>query len=130
MFEGKKYADCLFFCHLALEKTLKSAVVQKFIICSPFFMLEKTLKSAVVQKTREVAPYIHDLRRLTELAGISLGTKKERVLDEISAFNIAGRYPEEKLDFYKSYNKKAIAERYLQTTNDLILWLKKKLIKK
>ncbi|PIU75173.1 MAG: hypothetical protein COS76_02160 [Candidatus Portnoybacteria bacterium CG06_land_8_20_14_3_00_39_12] len=28
MFQGKKYADCLFFCHLTIEKILKGLVVR------------------------------------------------------------------------------------------------------
>ncbi|MDD4990009.1 MAG: HEPN domain-containing protein [Candidatus Pacebacteria bacterium] len=109
LFKGRKYADCLFFCHLTLEKLLKAVVVRK---------------------TKTTAPYIHDLRRLAELADIPLKTEQGEILDEISIFNVAGRYPEEKLDFYKSYNQKPIAEKYLKITSDLILWLKKKSVKK
>ena len=29
LFNGKKYADCLFFCHLAIEKALKGLVVKE-----------------------------------------------------------------------------------------------------
>ncbi|MDP2951681.1 MAG: HEPN domain-containing protein [bacterium] len=109
LLQGKKYADCLFFCHLTLEKLLKVAVVKK---------------------TKETAPYIHDLRRLAELAGLKLEAERGKILDEISIFNIAGRYPEEKIDFYKSYNQKLIAEKYSEITSDLILWLKKESVKK
>ncbi|TSC52377.1 MAG: hypothetical protein CEO40_251, partial [Parcubacteria group bacterium LiPW_72] len=29
LFKGEKYADCLFFCHLAIEKILKGLVVKE-----------------------------------------------------------------------------------------------------
>ncbi|MCK4745253.1 HEPN domain-containing protein [Candidatus Parcubacteria bacterium] len=43
LYEGKKYSDCLFFCHL---------------------MLEKILKGLVVKQTKTHAPYIHELDTL------------------------------------------------------------------
>ncbi len=41
----KRYSYALFFCHLALEKILKSIIVQK---------------------TKEAAPYSHDLAKLSD----------------------------------------------------------------
>jgi len=48
----------------------------------------------------------------------------------IFTFNIAGRYADAKFEFYKKYNKKEYAQKYLKITKDLLLWLKKEFHKK
>jgi HEPN domain-containing protein len=109
LFETKLYPQSLFFCHLSLEKILKALIIKR---------------------ARKFPPFIHDLRRLAEVAKIDLTGEKEKILDEISIFNILGRYPEEKFEFYRKYNKKEIATKYLKITKDLFLWLKKEFQKK
>ena len=51
LFKNGSYPQCLFFCHLSVEKLLKALVVKE---------------------TKEPASYIHDLRRLSEIAKIEL----------------------------------------------------------
>jgi HEPN domain-containing protein len=63
----------LFFAHLALEKILKA------IVC---------------KKSEDLAPRLHNLSRLAELAALTLNTEKLEVLAEMNAFHIEGRYPE------------------------------------
>lgn len=109
LFKSKYYPQCLFFCHLSLEKLLKAIVVKS---------------------TEDYPPYIHDLRRLAEIAKLKLNTEQKQVLDKISTFNIAGRYADEKFEFYKRYNKRESAQKYLKITQSLFLWLKKELQKK
>ena len=109
LFEKRLYPQCLFFCHLTLEKLLKALVIEK---------------------TQKFAPFIHDLKRLAEIAKIDLNKQQQNDLEKIFTFNIAGRYPEEKLEFYKKYNKKEITEKYFTITKGLILWLKKSFLKK
>lgn len=104
LFKFKYYPQCLFFCHLSLEKLLKAMVIRK---------------------TKNHPPYIHDLRRLSEIAGIELNNFQKQTLDKISTFNIAGRYASDKFEFYKKYNKKEFVEKYLSITEKLFLWLKK-----
>lgn len=72
------YPQCLFFCHLSLEKLLKAIIVKK---------------------TKNYSPYIHDLRRLAEIVGLEITLEQKKTLDKISAFNIAGRYADEKFEF-------------------------------
>ncbi|MDP2910109.1 MAG: HEPN domain-containing protein [bacterium] len=105
LFKLGRFPQCLFFCHLTIEKLLKSVVV-------------KIIK--------DYPPYTHDLRKLAEIANIELTVKREHILDKISTFNIAGRYADAKLKFYQEYNKKELAEKYLKITHELILWLKEK----
>lgn len=89
LFESKKYHHSLFFLHLSLEKILKALFV---------FLKEKS-------------PFpIHDLPRLAEKCELKLNEKQKLQLVEISTFNVAARYDDYKLKFYKkatlSYTEK------------------------
>jgi HEPN domain-containing protein len=70
---GNRTRHGLFFAHLALEKVLKAHVCRQ---------------------TRDLAPWIHNLVRLAELADISLRPEQIDVLAEMNAFNLESRYPE------------------------------------
>ena len=109
LFKKGFYPQSLFFCHLSIEKMLKA-----------LFM----------KKTKKFAPFVHDLRRLAELAGLNLTREQQRALDKIFTFNIAGRYSEERFEFYQKYNNKAVAAEYLEITKNLLSWLKKEFQKK
>ena len=109
LFEKRLYPQCLFFCHLSLEKLLKALVVKT---------------------TKNHPPFIHDLQRLAEIAKLDLTKERKKNLDKIFTFNIAGRYANEKIEFYKKHNKREHAKKYLQITKDLSLWLKKEFQKK
>ncbi|MBU4125485.1 HEPN domain-containing protein [Patescibacteria group bacterium] len=103
LFELKHYDSCLFFCHLTIEKMLKGLVVQK---------------------TKNLAPYIHHLEKLAELAELKITDEQRKNLRIITRFNVSGRYDDAKHNFYKIVNK-LYAEKYLKISKDLILWLKK-----
>lgn len=102
LYAKKHYPQCLFFCHLAVEKLLKALVVQR---------------------TGESAPFMHDLRQLAARAGLKVDADRTRILEEIFTFNIVGRYADAKLSFYRKYNRKVYAERYLTVTKDILVWL-------
>lgn len=108
LFKTKHYDACLFFCHLTLEKLLKGLFV-KF--------------------NNDSAPYIHDLAKLGNLAGLNLTDEQITNLRIISQFNIAGRYDNFKQEFYKQCTKD-YTEKYLSITNHFYLWLKEKFQKK
>ncbi len=103
LLEKKRFADCLFFCHLTVE-------------C--------LLKAMVAKNTEEQAKPIHHLVRLSEIAGIDLSPEKRELLKEISDFNMETRYPEEKLAFFKKANE-AFTRHFVSKTEDLVVWLKK-----
>ncbi|OGI78647.1 hypothetical protein A3C57_01890 [Candidatus Nomurabacteria bacterium RIFCSPHIGHO2_02_FULL_33_12] len=109
LFKLKHFPQALFFCHLSLEKLLKGLIVKH---------------------TKENPPFSHDLEKLAILTGFEISKKYFNILNEISSFNIAGRYGDEKFEFYKKFNKKDIVEKYLNLTKELILWLKKESQKK
>lgn len=100
---GKRYPECLFFCHL---------------------MIEKILKALVVKYTKTHAPFTHKLVDLAKLAKIHLTEDQVDQLTTITEFNIATRYYEVKFDFYKKCTK-AYTEEYFQISKQLYLWLKK-----
>jgi len=101
---ARKYYDHAVFCaHLALEKLLKSMVVER---------------------AARHAPHSHDLLYLAGLAKIELDTEQQQAFAEINAFNIEGRYQEEKLEFHRRITK-AHAERWLKAIEVLYLWLSK-----
>src|SRR5579872_6505465 len=108
LFKSRDYAYSLFFCHLTLEKLLKSIIVAK---------------------TDKAAPYIHDLVKLAQMANVQLDTQTEDSLKEITSFNIAGRYDDEKQSFYKKCTQ-AYGTKYFNLTSDIRLWLKKNYQKK
>ena len=99
----KHYDGCLFFCHLTLEKALKGLVVQR---------------------TKTPAPHAHDLIKLAHIAQINLSSEQAELFNEISTFNIAGRYQDEKSAFHKKITK-PYCEKWLKTSEKLYLWLKK-----
>ena len=103
LFGLKRYDSCLFFCHLTLEKALKSLVVQN---------------------TKQNSPFIHDLAKLSELTKIKFSEIQIENLKTITTFNIAARYDNEKLNFYKKCNID-FTKKYLIKTKKLYLWLKK-----
>jgi len=73
LLEKKRARQSLFFCQLALEKYLKA------LVCLTI---------------GDIPPRIHNLTRLSELAGLDLSSAERAFLDEMTGFNIEGRYPE------------------------------------
>ncbi len=108
LFQGKRYPECLFFCHL---------------------MIEKILKALVVKTTKTHAPYTHQLVNLAKIAKIDLTEEQIDYLTEITEFNIAARYNAYKFDFYKRCTK-VYTEKYFKISKELYLWLKKQLYQK
>lgn len=103
LWRGKRYDACLFFCHL---------------------ITEKMLKAAAVKKTNEDPPKTHDLVKLSNLATLKLETKQQIMLTDMNTFNIAGRYAEEKIAFYKKATKR-YSEPYYRFAKEFYVWIKK-----
>ena len=103
LFKSKRYSYALFFCHLTLEKLLKSFIVRY---------------------TKKSAPLEHNLVRLADKAGFTLSGAQKDLLSEITTFNIKARYDDYKTNFYKKATK-VYAQKYISETKNLIVWLKK-----
>ena len=56
--------------------------------------LEKILKAHICQQTQDLAPRMHNLVRLSEIATLELTQQQIDILAEMNAFNIEGRYPD------------------------------------
>ena len=80
LFKLKHYLETLFYCHLALERLLKSKVV------------EATQKDPL---------YTHDLVKLAEKAKFKLIDDQVMQLAKINTYNIRTRYQDYKLSLYK-----------------------------
>lgn len=101
LFKSRRYHFALFFCHLALEKSIKA-----------IFLSRK----------KKFAPPVHDLIYLIKKLGISVNKEIILRLTEINTFNIRTRYEDYKREFYKKatydYTKK-----WLKITEELIFFL-------
>lgn len=103
LMRSKRYADALFFCHLALESELKAAVIFK---------------------ARTFPPLTHNLAQLAVLANLELSAKQEEALKEITTFNIKARYDNYKFAFYKKATAKYTLK-YFGVADELRLWIRK-----
>lgn len=100
--EKEDFSYALFFGHLALEKMLKA-------LCAT--------------NLQDHAPPIHNLVRLSKIAGIELDEQTENDLLAITAFNIESRYP----DFKYSFRKKCTQEftiTQMETITRYFKWMK------
>jgi HEPN domain-containing protein len=99
---GKKTRPALFYAHLALEKLLKSQVCKT---------------------TRDLAPRIHNLRRLAGLAKLEPCREHLEILARMSEFNIEGRYPE----MLPAPPTQKEAAHYMNQAKEVFEWLRHKL---
>lgn len=81
--------------------------------------LEKALKAHVCTVTQDLAPRLHNLVRLSEIADLSLNSGQLDVLAEMNAFNIEGRYPD---TLSPPPNKKQALE-YIAKSKKVFQWL-------
>jgi HEPN domain-containing protein len=95
--EGKSRHG-LFFAHLAMEKLLKA------LVC---------------RHTRELPPRIHNLTRLSEMAGLKLDVGQTNALAAMNQFNLEGRYPE---SFTPPLSPEK-ATKYIARSQEVLTWL-------
>lgn len=102
LFKEKQYPQCLFWCHLVLEKLLKAHVVHH-------------------SKTQ--APYTHNLVQLSEQTGLEFSAEQKKALSIINEFNLKGRYGDELTEFIQKCTSD-FAEKYFSITQQFYIWLK------
>ena len=102
LIERKRLLHGLFFCHLVIEKALKAHVVKV---------------------TQEIAPRTHNLMNLLEKSILELSENEEVFLGILMKYQLQGRYP----DYNPIIPDKSIIENYLEQTENLMQWLRKKL---
>ncbi len=103
LFKGKNYPWSLFVGHI---------------------LVEKLLKAYYVKSIDANTPYIHDLLRIADKAGLELSEEQKNFLDTLTSFNIKARYDDYKLKFYKICTKKFSAE-YIFKIRKFRVWIKK-----
>lgn len=103
LLSSKRYLHALFFCHLTLEKLLKAIYV---LHC------------------KQAPPPVHSLGWLAEKAGISLAADEMKQLEEITAFNISGRYEDYRQRLYKKANSVYVS-RWVRCTERLMHSIRK-----
>ncbi|MBI5138382.1 MAG: HEPN domain-containing protein [Candidatus Vogelbacteria bacterium] len=94
-------SDGLFFCHLAIE-------------CK--------LKEIIALTNNEEPPRIHNLVVLAETAKLNFDPERRQILNEITTFNIAGRYDDYKDKFYKRATPE-YTEKYYNLSKEILSWL-------
>ncbi|MFO7862978.1 MAG: HEPN domain-containing protein [Salinivirgaceae bacterium] len=102
LIERKRFLHGLFFCHLVIEKSLKAHVVKE---------------------TEQIAPRSHNLIFLLEKCNLELTEEEEIFLGILMKYQLQGRYP----DYNPVIPKIETIIEYLNETERLMLWLKRKL---
>ena len=102
LLEKEHLRHCLFFAHLAIEKMLKGHVTKR---------------------TKDVAPRIHNLIRLAEIAEMSLGPEQASLLRGFGAYQLEGRYP----DSEQVLLELQAVRRKLVSAKEMMKWLKAQL---
>lgn len=81
--------------------------------------LEKLLKAQVCLQTQDLAPRIHNLVRLAEIASLELTSQQLNILADTNSFNIEGRYPDTILPSFSRDD----ALSYLKQAQEIFNWL-------
>jgi len=81
--------------------------------------LEKALKAHVCRATQDIAPRLHNLVRLAELAELDTRPTRLDILAEMNVFNIEGRYP----DTLSPPPSREEAEHYMAQAEEVFQWL-------
>ena len=81
--------------------------------------LEKALKAHICRATKDIAPRLHNLIRLSELAELHPQPDYVDILAEMNSFNIEGRYPDT-LSLPLSQDE---AIEYMKRDDEVFQWL-------
>ncbi|MEW6200517.1 MAG: HEPN domain-containing protein [bacterium] len=103
LFRSKDYHWALFIAHLVLEKVLKAYYVKH---------------------KRKEHPYGHNLVIIAEKSDLELTEEQLELLEIVNRFNIAVRYPDEKLSFYKKCTKE-YTEKHIKKIKEFYEWIRK-----
>ena len=101
MFDSGRYLYVLFCCQQAVEKALKSVISRRM---------------------SELPPRIHQLKRLSEIAGLNMDESKIEFMRELSSYYIQSRYPEEITDPSLQISRKE-TQHVLEQTKEIVRWI-------
>ncbi len=100
LFEKGKFRECLFFCHLTIEKLLKAHFVNT---------------------QKDFAPKVHELLYLLSKTNLKSNEDTKDFLGTINDFNLEGRYPENFLEIPNNNDVYIL----LNKTKECVEWLVK-----
>jgi len=84
-----------------------------------YLALEKILKAYVCKETRDLAPKIHNLIDLAQLANITLTFNQSDIFTEMNSFNIESLYP----DSVRAKPAKEETKIYIKRADEMFKWL-------
>ena len=84
--------------------------------------VEKMLKAIIARRSGQLPPRLHQLIRLTEVAGLSVDEMRADFLRELSSYYIPTRYPEE-ISTMAFKVKAEKANSVLKQSEEVIQWL-------
>lgn len=84
------------------------------------------LKAVIVSRTGQFPPRIHDLLRLSQVAGLTLDEHREKLLGRLSAYYIETRYPQEVQTLMREVDKR-LADDMLTETKEMLEWLEQQM---
>lgn len=91
-------------------------------------VIEKILKAYYVKKYKDIPPFTHKLIKLSESCGLyeEFSEEQKDYIDFISPLNVEARYPTRKDELFNALNKEK-CKKLLKETEEMLLWVKKKL---
>lgn len=89
-------------------------------------VIEKLLKAFYTQNVDTAPPFLHDLVRLAESAGLELTENQKDLLDTISTFNLRARYDDYKMEFQRKCDQ-AFSTKWIHEIEAFRKWIKSKL---
>lgn len=84
--------------------------------------VEKALKAVIIYKTGKLAPRIHNLPRLAEIAELPIEESTLELMARLSAFYFQSRYPGQ-MELPSGAAGKDYAEAALNKTEEIVKWL-------
>jgi HEPN domain-containing protein len=85
--------------------------------------IEKLLKGLIVLHGKDVLP-VHDLVKLSQIAGIDITPEQKDQLAEITSYSISARYDDIKQTFYKKVTEDTYKSTWSRICGELYLCLK------
>lgn len=93
-----------------------------YVVFLSHLTIEKLLEAYITETTTDFPPYIHDLNKLTEKAGLAFPTSLAGLVDQMSKASVPTRYPED----LKAI-KRRTAEECFEQTRKVFKWLERQL---
>jgi HEPN domain-containing protein len=94
-----------------------------YVIFMSHMALEKALKALLTEETRRLPPRTHNLIELAQRAKLVLSQEQQDFIGKINNTSVVVRYPDN-LSAMVSQYPEAVAREYLQSTKELITWVR------